>query len=54
MSKAPASNIDPSLYAWARDFCQDRKESINYFLKFGTPIEKALVSKVVELAEAQA
>lgn len=39
---------------WARDFYGERKESIEYFLKFGSPVEKALVKKVVELAEAKA
>ncbi|MDP2215761.1 MAG: hypothetical protein Q8J68_00495 [Methanolobus sp.] len=40
------------LSAWARQFTQERKASIDYFLKHGSPIEKALVGKVVELAEA--
>lgn len=40
------------LAAWAQQFTQERKESIDYFLKHGSPIEKALVSKVVEIAEA--
>ncbi|WMW25380.1 hypothetical protein RE474_01270 [Methanolobus sediminis] len=54
MENMTPSNIDPSLYVWAKDFCKDRKESIDYFLNFGSPIEKALVSKVIELAEVQA
>jgi hypothetical protein len=54
MSNYNPGVIDPSLTTWAKDFCQDRKKSIEYFLEFGSPIEKALVSKVVELAGAQA
>jgi hypothetical protein len=52
MSNNIASNIE--LSTWARTFCQERKESVDYFLEFGSPIEKALVSKVVELAGGQA
>ena len=42
---------DKDLSQWAKQFTQDRKESIEYFLQHGSPIEKALVSKVCELAE---
>jgi|GEM_PF-4964756 len=54
MSNYNPDVIDPSLSAWAENFCQERKESIEYFLKFGSPIEKALVSKVVEIAGGRA
>jgi hypothetical protein len=46
------SNIE--LSQWARNFIDERKESIDYFLQYGSPIEKALASKVVEIAEVSA
>ncbi|WP_370575727.1 hypothetical protein [Methanomethylovorans sp.] len=51
MENRTSSNIDPSLSAWARDLYHERKESVDYLLKFGNPLEKALINKVVELAK---
>lgn len=44
------TQTESELIRWARTFCLERKESIDHLLEFGSPIEKALVSKVVELA----
>ena len=43
-----------NIKTWARDFYGERKESIDYFLKFGSPVEKALVKKVMDLAGVEA
>ena len=50
MQNIQSTVIDTSLRDWAKGFCQERKASIDYFLKFGNPLEKALVQKVIELA----
>lgn len=39
------------LSQWARRFTVERKSSIDYFLKYGNPTERALVNKVLELAK---
>ncbi|WP_370575802.1 hypothetical protein [Methanomethylovorans sp.] len=39
-----------NLNAWAREFSQENRNSIDYFLKHGSAFEKALMSTVVELA----
>ncbi|WP_167880915.1 hypothetical protein [Methanococcoides sp. AM1] len=36
---------------WAKQFSKEHQSSIDYFLKFGSPIEKALCETVQELAE---
>jgi len=48
-----ASNIDSSLVAWATTFCEDNKESMDYFLKHGNLLEKVLVLKVIEIARGK-
>lgn len=50
MQNIQSTVIDTSLRDWAKGLCQERKASIDYFLKFGNPLEKALVQKVIELA----
>jgi hypothetical protein len=42
------------LSQWAKRFTQERRNSIDYFLKYGNETEKALVEKVLELAGATA
>jgi hypothetical protein len=49
MSTKTEYNIELSL--WARKFVAENRESIDYFLRFGTTIEKSLASKILELAE---
>lgn len=39
-----------ALSEWARQFSKEHQSSIDYFLKFGSPIEKALCETVQELA----
>lgn len=51
LNENTTSNIDSSLTAWAIGVCEEHRPSIDYFLKFGSPIEKALVEKVIELAK---
>lgn len=43
--------MQDDLPKWAREFTAEHKESVEYFLRFGSPVERALISKVVELAE---
>ncbi|WP_406661324.1 hypothetical protein V7O66_02040 [Methanolobus sp. ZRKC3] len=38
------------LHVWAYEFLQENNNSIDYFLKYGSPIEKALMTKVMQLA----
>jgi hypothetical protein len=45
--KQPAKE---DLKEWARNFSQEKRNSIDYFLKYGNPTERALVEKVLELA----
>jgi len=49
LSSATTSNIDPAV-TWSKEFCKEFKPQVEYFLKFGNPIEKALFAKVAELA----
>ncbi|WP_407356038.1 hypothetical protein [Methanolobus sp. WCC5] len=41
---------DKELSMWAHQFTQERRDSIDYFLEHGSPIERALVNTVIELA----
>lgn len=51
MQKTSQLNQNPSLQEWAKDFCTEKKASIDYFLKYGSSVEKALAMKVIELAD---
>lgn len=45
------SNI--TLSDWAKQFSKDQKASIDYFLKFGSPVEKALCQTVLDIAKGE-
>jgi len=43
-----------NLSIWAKQFVVERRNSIEYFQKYGNATERALVEKVLELAGAEA
>ncbi|WP_440951474.1 hypothetical protein [Methanococcoides sp. FTZ1] len=49
MEEKKNNNIE--LSDWAKQFSKEHKASLDYFLKFGSPIEKALCETVQELAK---
>jgi len=50
MNSSTLYNIDSSLHDWSKNYCREFKPQIEYYLKFGSPLEKALFSIVIELA----
>ncbi|MCM1986042.1 hypothetical protein [Methanococcoides seepicolus] len=38
------------LHLWACDFIRERKDTLEYLSKFGSPVDRALVNAVFELA----
>jgi hypothetical protein len=38
------------LHLWACDFIRERKDTLDYLSKFGSPIDRVLVNAVFELA----
>jgi hypothetical protein len=54
MNDTKQLQANEDLQTWARRFTVERKNSIDYFLKYGNATEKALVEKVLELAGATA
>ena len=47
------SDSTNELCSWARDFLKERRESIDYISKFGSPIDKALIKVVFKYAEGE-
>ncbi|WP_135605508.1 hypothetical protein [Methanococcoides sp. NM1] len=45
------SDSTNELSSWAREFLKERKESIDYISKFGSPLDKALIKVVFKCAE---
>jgi len=50
MDNLSIRKINPALQDWSKNYCRDYGPQIEYFLKFGSPLEKALFSAVIELA----
>jgi len=50
MVNSTTRQINPTLQDWSKNYCKEYEPQIEYFLKFGSPLEKALFSAVIELA----
>ncbi len=50
MNNTVRSDIEPSAISWTKSYCKEYGPQIDYFLKFGNPLEQAMFKQVVELA----